>query len=172
MGKGARYIVQTRYGTFSLDEGSYRDYLAGKSWINWPTSKPVEGQRIDTLPPEVSEKAVRLRDSAAKRGAWAVLQGFERKVSACAERLRGESVLELSLSVRASNGLLRAGVQTFGRLQELIDSPYGILGIRNLGEKSAEEIERAFLTECYARLLPYERAMFWQKVLDANETDG
>ena len=34
MGNGPRYKVQTRYGWFSLDEGSYRDYLSGKLHLN------------------------------------------------------------------------------------------------------------------------------------------
>lgn len=33
MRNGARYVVTTHWGTFSLDEGSYQDYLAGKLWI-------------------------------------------------------------------------------------------------------------------------------------------
>ena len=169
MARGPRYVVQTRYGTFSLDEGSYRDYLAGKSWINWPPQRPA-GQAVaqEALPPDVSDEAIRLRERAAKQGAWTVLQEFSVKPSPCVKRLEGESIYDLCLTVRASNGLMRAGVQTFGRLRELIESEQGILGIRNLGEKSAREIERAFLTECYAKLLPYERAIFWQTVLDRN----
>ena len=169
MAKGPRYVVQTRYGTFSLDEGSYRDYLAGKSWINWPPQKSAGAvARQEEMPPDVSDEALRLRESAAKRGAAAVLEGFAVKPSPCVKRLCDESIYELSLTVRASNGLMRAGVQTFGRLRELLESEQGIMGIRNLGVKSAQEIERAFLVECYARLLPYERAIFWQNVLDAN----
>ena len=33
MKNGARYVVTTHWGTFSLDEGSYQDYLAGRLWI-------------------------------------------------------------------------------------------------------------------------------------------
>lgn len=169
MVRGARYIVQTRYGTFSLDEASYRDYLAGKSWINWPPQKPAgAATRQEEMPPNVSDEAIRLRESAAKRGVVAVMEGFKVKPSPCVKRLYDESIYELSLTVRASNGLMRAGVQTFGRLRELLESEQGIMGIRNLGVKSAQEIERAFLMECYAKLLPYERAIFWQNVLDAN----
>jgi DNA-directed RNA polymerase alpha subunit len=120
------------------------------------------------MPPDVSDEAIRLRDSAAKRGVVAVMEGFAVKPSPCVKRLYDESIYELSLTVRASNGLVRAGVQTFGRLRELLESEQGIMGIRNLGIKSAQEIERAFMMECYAKLLPYERAIFWQNVLDAN----
>ena len=49
MNKGARYTVRTRYGVFSLDEASYRDYLAGRHWITWlpqrdDTAAPLRGQ--------------------------------------------------------------------------------------------------------------------------------
>jgi DNA-directed RNA polymerase alpha subunit len=124
--------------------------------------------RQEEMPPDVSDEAIRLRESAAKRGVVAVMEGFRVKPSPCVKRLYDESIYELSLTVRASNGLMRAGVQTFGRLRELLESEQGIMGIRNLGVKSAQEIERAFLMECYAKLLPYERAIFWQNVLDAN----
>ena len=30
MGNGAKYVVTTHWGTFSLDEGAYQDYLAGR----------------------------------------------------------------------------------------------------------------------------------------------
>ena len=77
-------------------------------------------------------------------------------------------IYEMNLTVRASNGLMRAGVQTFGRLAQLIQSETGIMSVRNLGAKSVKEIQEAFLMECYARLLPYEKAEFWQEVLDMN----
>ena len=40
MKNGARYIVTTYWGTFSLDEASYQDYLASgkESRINLPSS--------------------------------------------------------------------------------------------------------------------------------------
>ena len=56
-------------------------------------------------------------------------------------------------------------------LEQLIRTEHGIASVRNLGAKSVKEIQQAFLTECYARLIPYERAVFWQEVLDANKPD-
>lgn len=73
----------------------------------------------------------------------------------------------MNLTVRSSNGLKRAGVGTFGRLRDLPATEDGILSVRNLGQKSAKEIKQLFFEERYARLLPYEKAQYWQEVLDA-----
>ena len=172
MGNGPRYKVQTRYGWFSLDEDSYRDYLSGKlQWINWPPlHKPSEPVKKEPLPPNVSPKAIALCDTAAKFGVQEVLREFVTiPYPPCKERMIDLPIYEMSLSVRASNGLMRAGVQTFGKLDQLIRSESGIAAVRNLGAKSVKEIQEAFLAECYSRLTPYEKAAFWQEVLESNE---
>lgn len=171
MGNSPRYQVQTRYGWFSLDEGSYRDYLAGKlQWIDWPPQREAaESARQDAPPPHISKKAIELRDRAARSSLLEMMKDFAVFPPVpCKERMYGLSVYELNLSVRASNGLMRAGVQTFGRLDQLMQSEGGIRSVRNLGEKSVKEIREAFLVECYTRLLPYEKAEFWQEVLELN----
>ena len=173
MGNSPRYKVQTRYGWFSLDEGSYRDYLAGKlQWINWPPLRdPNEPVRKEPLPPDVSAEAITLREKAAKSGMQEVLQEFAVFPHApCKERMFHIPIYEINLSVRASNGLMRAGVQTYGKLDQLIRSENGIAAVRNLGAKSVKEIQEAFLLECYTRLLPYEKAEFWQEILDCNQS--
>ena len=79
---------------------------------------------------------------------------------------------ELNLSVRASNGLMRAGIDTLGKLNEMMKTDRGIAGIRNLGAKSVKEIGRAFLCMAYSMLSPYEKAQYWQRLIDkarANE---
>lgn len=174
MEKGARYKVHTRYGWFSLDEASYRDYLSGKlTWIDWP---PLRNERKPeaqaTLPPNVSQEAVQLRDKAGKQGLFPVLQQFHAvSPSTYKQRMGKTHIEELNLSVRSSNGLLRAGVDTFGKLDDLINRMGGIASVRNLGTKSVKEIQGAFLESCYYKLLPYEKAEFWQDVLDANRRD-
>ncbi len=173
MANGVRYKVQTRYGWFSLDEGSYRDYLAGKlQWINWPPLRnPNEPVKQEELPPDVSPEALELRDRAAKVGALEILQEFNIFPNVpYKDCMYDLPIYELNLSVRASNGLMRAGVQTFERLDHLIRSEKGVASVRNLGAKSVKEIREAFLMECYTRLLPYERAVFWQEVLDLNKS--
>lgn len=171
MGNGPRYKVQTRYGWFSLDEGSYRDYLSGKlQWINWPPLRdPNESIKKEPLPPDASPKALELRDRAVKNGVLELLREFTVYPSVpYKERMNDLPIYELNLSVRASNGLMRAGVHSFGRLAQLIESDTGIMSVRNLGAKSVKEIKEAFLMECYSRLMPYEKAEFWQEVLDMN----
>ena len=171
MERGTRYTVRTRYGCFSLDEASYRDYLAGKLWINWPPEHSRSKPDVDfTMPPDISAEAIQLRDKAAKQGVLHTLQGFNTTPPPpYKNRMREIDIYELSLSVRASNGLMRAGINTFGKLSELMDTGSGIVSIRNLGAKSVKEIQDAFTVECYDRLLNYEKAAFWQNVLDLNE---
>lgn len=171
MANGARYKVQTRYGWFSLDESSYRDYLSGKlQWIDWPPLRTESTAAVHAaLPPEVSKEAVKLRDKAEKQGILCVLQQFKATPpSPYKVRMSDTHVFELNLSVRASNGLMRADINTFEKLDSLIKSA-GIGAIRNLGVKSAKEIQDTFFVDCYCKLLPYEKAEYWQSVLDANK---
>jgi hypothetical protein len=42
-----------------------------------------------------------------------------------------------------------------------------LLNIRNIGQKSIKEIKQLFFEECYIRLLPYERAQYWQELLES-----
>lgn len=74
----------------------------------------------------------------------------------------------MSLTVRSSNGLKRANAGTFGRLRDLLATENGILSVRNLGQKSAKEIKQMFFEECYSRLLPHEKAQYWQNILDTS----
>lgn len=172
MENGAKYVVETRWGVFSLDEAAYRDYLAGKLWISWnpgvPESKPADAG--DT-PPDVSDRAITLRNQAAQVGFWSVLE--ELRLSdppvPYSPRLNDISIDELTLSTRSINGLKRAGIMTFRALHSLLVSEGGIMSIRNLGQKSAKEIQRQFYEECYQRLLPYEKAKYWQTALDEKQ---
>ena len=171
MKNGARYVVTTHWGTFSLDEASYQDYLAGKLWISWVPGKPTQPQQETNgiVPPNVTERAVALRDQADKSGVLATLcqLGVHEAPVPYSNRLADLGVDEMSLTVRSSNGLKRANAGTFGRLRDLLASENGILSVRNLGQKSAKEIKQMFFEECYSRLLPYEKAQYWQEVLDS-----
>lgn len=51
---------------------------------------------------------------------------------------------ELDLSVRARNGLMRAGVNTVEKLMHGITSEIGLQGIRNLGRKASTKSKRCF----------------------------
>ena len=166
----ARYVVTTHWGTFSLDESSYRDYLAGKLWISWNPSKPKDSPHspADALPPNVTDRAIALRDLADRSGIHTALQNLDTCTAPVpyTPRLAEVSIDELNLTVRSSNGLKRAGIGTFEQLSTLLSSEGGILSVRNLGQKSAKEIREVFMDECYLRLLPYEKARYWQEVLD------
>lgn len=51
-------------------------------------------------------------------------------------------------------------------MKDLLAMENGILSVRNLGQKSAKEIKQLFFEECYTRLLPYEKAYYWQEILE------
>ena len=169
MKNGARYVVTTHWGTFSLDEGSYQDYLAGKLWICWTPGKP-EQQRAPTdhIPVNVTNQAIALREQADKIGILETLRkiGIHEAIVPYSTRLYELSIDEMNLTVRSSNGLKRANVHTFGSLKERLEKENGLINIRNIGQKSLKEIKQLFFEECYQRLLPYEKAHYWQEVLD------
>ena len=171
MKNGARCVVTTHWGTFSLDEASYQDYLAGNLWICWTPGKPAQPQHPTSgyVPPNVTDRAVALRDQADKVGVLATLHelGLHDALVPYSTRLADLSIDEMNLTVRSSNGLKRANAGTFGRLRDLLAMENGILSVRNLGQKSAKEIKQLFFEECYTRLLPYEKAQYWQEILDA-----
>ena len=169
------YVVNTIWGSFKLDRASYKDYLAGKLWIN---SKPAEGTQANvsaeaTLPSDLSRDAVRLRDLAARNEVYTVLQ----------ERFSGEDVPipyrvrmgssridEMTLSFRASNALMRAGVYSFERLFDLMQGR-GLRSIRNLGAKTEREIIQQFFNGCYLKLSSTEQARYWQDLLDGKHRE-
>lgn len=171
MRNGARNVVTTHWGTFSLDEASYQDYLAGKLWISWHPGKQEQSKPTSTgyIPSNVTDQAIALREKADKVGVLATLHQLDvhKAIVPYSPRLEDLSIDEMNLTVRSSNGLKRANAGTFGRLRDLLATENGVLSVRNLGQKSAKEIKQLFFEECYARLLPYEKAQYWQKVLDA-----
>ena len=142
MKNGARYIVETHWGVFSLDEGAYKDYLEGKLWITWKPGKKNSGGKPagDYMPPDISDKAVQLREQADKNGIIDTLEklGIYDAEVPYSTRFENESIDELNLTVRSSNGLKRANAGTFRKLKELIESEGGIMSVRNLGQKSAK----------------------------------
>lgn len=171
MKNSARYVVTTHWGTFSLDEASYQDYLAGNLWICWTPGKPKQAQQTvrSYVQPNVTDQAVALRDQADKIGILATLHqlGVHEAPIPYSNRLSDLSIDEMNLTVRSSNGLKRANAGTFGRLRDLMAMENGVISVRNLGQKSAKEIKQLFFEECYIRLLPYEKAHYWQEALDS-----
>lgn len=171
MKNGARYVVTTHWGTFSLDEGSYQDYLTGNLWICWTPGKPQQKQTVsEYIPPNVTDRAVAFREQADKLGVLSVLHqlGIHNALVPYSSHLAELSIDEMNLSVRSANGLKRANIHTFGALKEVLAVENGLLKIRNIGHKSIKEIKQQFFEECYARLLPYEKAQYWQEMLDTS----
>ena len=170
MKNGARYVVTTHWGTFSLDEASYLDYLSGTHWICWIPGKSTQPQHAISgyIPLNVTERVVTLRNHADKAGVLTTLHQLDihDALVPYSSRLADLSIDEMNLTVRSSNGLKRANAGTFGQLRDLLAMENGILSVRNLGQKSAKEIKQLFFEECYARLLPYEKAQYWQEILD------
>ena len=170
MKNGERFVVTTHWGTFSLDEASYQDYLAGTLWICWTPGKKEHPQaQSGYIPPNVTEHAVFLRDQADKNGVLDVLHqlGVRDALVPYSSRLADLSIDEMNLSVRSANGLKRANIHTFGALKEVLAVENGLLNIRNIGQKSIKEIKQLFFEECYVRLLPHDKAHYFQEVLDA-----
>ena len=167
------YEITTQWGKFKLDERSYQDYLDGRSWLctAFDPMKPKHSQqtRVEVCPHNVSQRALELRDAAAKTSVGETIQrNFPDSAVKIPYRSRmaETGIDELSLSVRASNGLMRAGVSTLGKLNDTMRSESGISGIRNLGVKSVKEISRAFLVFAYSQLSPAEKAEYWQRMID------
>ena len=167
------YEITTQWGNVQLDERSYRDYLAGRSWLSstFDVMSDSRGQAPATAecPRDVSKEAVKLRDEAGKHGIQYTLQAnFPGKAVQIPyrQRMAGIGIEELNLSVRACNGLMRAGVNTLGKLNDAMKTERGIAGIRNLGAKSVKEINKAFLLFTYSQLSPAERAEYWQRMID------
>ena len=170
MKNGARYVVTTHWGTFSLDEGAYQDYLAGNLWICWTPGKPEQPRQLTSgyIPVNVTDQATALRDQADRIGVLATLHllGVNEAIVPYSDRLADLSIDEMNLTVRSSNGLKRANIHTFGKLKEIMGIENGLLNIRNIGQKSIKEIKQQFFEECYLQLLPYEKAQYWQELLD------
>ena len=72
----------------------------------------------------------------------------------------GLSIEELNLSMRASNGLKRAGIMT---VDEILTRDLG--KVRNLGIKSIKEIKNAVLNYSYDHMSDTQKEKFWKEVL-------
>lgn len=166
MNNDIRYKVHTHWGCFSLDEASYRDYLAGKLWINWKPGNPDTSKPDDKLI-SVSAEAVQLRESAQEDAYSLLRERFPNTtVTPYHKRMKDVSIDELCLSVRSSNGLRRAGADTLGSVIQIMEREGGLRSVRNLGAKSETEICRCFINYCYSLLSKGEKGQFWQMVLD------
>ena len=114
---------------------------------------------------------VALYNKAEKLGVWELLQSafpYEAFALPFKRRMSEVEIYEMNLSVRASNGLIRAGAKTLGKVAELVALPSGLRSIRNLGTKSEKEILRSFVELCYEKLNYREKLEFWQKAITSS----
>ena len=162
------YEVHTYWGWFRLDRGAYQDYLAGKLWISWvPASakwQVAESPSLPTIPPDLSQEAIQMRERAARKGVYSFLQEIcpgEAIPIPYKNRMKDYPIDEMALSVRASNGLMRTGTSNFGKLFSLMQDK-GLRSVRNLGIKSEQEIVKNYFIACYSKLTPAEQAYYWQ----------
>lgn len=112
---------------------------------------------------------VALYNKAEKLGVWELLQSafpYEAFALPFKRRVSEVEIYEMNLSVRASNGLMRAGAKTLGKVAELVALPNGLRSIRNLGTKSEKEILQSFVELCYEKLNYREKLEFWQKAIE------
>lgn len=112
---------------------------------------------------------VALYNKAEKLGVWELLQSafpYEAFALPFKRRMSEVEIYEMNLSVRASNGLMRAGAKTLGKVAELVALPNGLRSIRNLGTKSEKEILQSFVELCYEKLNYREKLEFWQKAIE------
>ena len=124
MNPNCKYEVHTYWGWFRLDEGAYQDYLAGKLWITWVPGKPNQSHPVGSDPVHVSDEALKYRELAARSDAYTVCYQFFATGKATVPYLSKMSdtpIDEMCLSVRSSNGLMRAGANTFGKVKEIME---------------------------------------------------
>jgi len=119
----------------------------------------------------VSNEAKHLRMLAATSNAYAICFRYFRKgkvIIPYKSSMCDVPMEEILLSVRATNGLKRAGAHTMGKLKAVLEQENGLRNIRNLGVKSEREIKIGFLNYCYSLLSEQEQTAWWQEVMDRN----
>mgnify|MGYP006335998027 CR=1 FL=1 len=95
--------------------------------------------KAESEPVHVSDEALKYRELAARSDAYTVCYQFFATGKATVPYLSKMSdtpIDEMCLSVRSSNGLLRAGANTFGKVKETMEQENGLRTIRNLGVNS------------------------------------
>jgi len=174
MNQNCKYEVCTYWGWFRLDEGAYQDYLRGKLWISWVPGQKEQLPTEKSKPCNVTAEAELLQKEAARGNPYSIFrQHFpDSRITAPYRDSMGTiSTYELSLSVRSSNGLMRAGIDCLGRLAETLLEENGLRKIRNLGAKSETEILNCFFNHCYSLLSTEQQAVWWQQMLDDRERE-
>ena len=77
------------------------------------------------------------------------------------------SIDDLEFSVRANNSMKRRGLFTVGEVVDVIAND-GLLGIRNLGKKTQNEIKTRILAFGYEQLTENEKRQFFRDIIERN----
>ena len=93
-------------------------------------------KEIEDLREELNKKLASLKRMGVEA------DNLKASAEADAMKVKGEDIEELYLSIRSHNCLKRAGVETIGDLENLVqrDGFQGLIRVRNLGRKSIDEI--------------------------------
>ena len=120
---------------------------------------------------EMKKAAQKLCEAAEKIGVIAVLTlcgGSPKLHIPMTNRQWDASIDDMNLSIRAFNGLCRAGLDTVGAVAERIMTEQGLSTVRNLGRKSICEIKTALVAYGYEGLNSLERLSFWNDFVSTN----
>ena len=82
--------------------------------------------------------------------------------------LMDAEIEDLDLSVRAFNCLKRAGCSKVGDLIERIEGKQDLLKIRNLGNRSADEIMTQIMLFQYQLLKPEKQKKYLERIVELN----
>ena len=118
------------------------------------------------------ERADELRRTADSEGIVSALAPFGTNLKILipiSKTMRNSDIDELNLSIRSRNGLLRAGLNTVGKVCEKIMDERGLDQLRNIGRKSISEIKTVTLAEAYYRLNDAGKSRFWLDFSLGNE---
>lgn len=77
------------------------------------------------------------------------------------KKLCESGIEDLNLSVRSTNGLMRANLRTIGDVVDTVMTESGLYTIRNLGRKSISEIKTSLLVRAYEELNDRDKYAFW-----------
>ena len=150
-------LMKYRFGSFNMNNMGM-SAMTGRDFDR--IAEIIKRENLDV---------VALYNKAEKLGVWELLQSafpYEAFALPFKRRMSEVEIYEMNLSVRASNGLMRAGAKTLGKVAELVALPSGLRSIRNLVTKSEKEILRSFVELCYEKLNFREKLEFWQKAIE------
>ncbi len=120
----------------------------------------------------MNELASKLYHRAESSGLISVLEPFGATIQVSIPMTKSfceQRVEDLNFSVRAYNGLKRAGVVTVEDINNLIMREVGLGAVRNIGRKTISEIKTVLLVRGYEALSSKNKIAFWEDFVQNNE---